>query len=175
MFWENVGGTKRLCQEIALHRFFASILLHDPEIPPKPAFVFHPPLKRRSDTHSAHRYVGACMFESDSHIYFIRPPTPRHDRDASVRVRVLRSGRQPYSRQSSNQGSYCWTSCALRCSISHLSRVISRRTGGSSKEQSRPPHAQELPVSSPRNCVSAGTHSPTPSARSGSYHNPTHG
>lgn len=30
MFWENVGGTKRLCQEIALHRFFAGIPLVDP-------------------------------------------------------------------------------------------------------------------------------------------------
>ena len=73
MFWENVGGTKRLCQEIALHRFFAGIPLPDPEIPPNQALAFHPPLTCRSGTHSVHRFVGPCTIEGDSHMQFIRP------------------------------------------------------------------------------------------------------
>ena len=41
MFWENVGGTKPLCQEIALDRFFAGIPLADPRILPNTAHAIH--------------------------------------------------------------------------------------------------------------------------------------
>ena len=89
MFWENVGGTARLCQENILQGFLHRSFAQSPEIPPSPAFVSYPHRREGLLTHPLLRCMVPFLNKNDSYLQVFHAPIFLPSHNASPGVRVL--------------------------------------------------------------------------------------